>query len=90
MAVAVEVLDDRHAGFAGDAFDQALAAAGDDDVHELGHGDEFANRRAVGGVDDLDGRFGQAGGGEAGAHAFSDGLVGVQGFLAATQDGRIA
>jgi hypothetical protein len=40
VAVAVQVLDHRHLGLAADALDQALAAARDDHVHVLGHGDQ--------------------------------------------------
>src|SRR5690606_9749155 len=53
VAVAVEVLDERHAGFVGQARDQAFSAARHDDVDVFRHGDELAYRGAVGGVDDL-------------------------------------
>ena len=38
MAVAVEMLDDRHPRFARDALDQTFAAARDNHVHKLGQG----------------------------------------------------
>ena len=90
MAIAIEVLDDRHPGVAGDALDEALAAARDDHVHELGHGDQFAHRGAVGGLDDLHRSRRQAGGLQPGPHAGGDRLVAVQGLLAAAQDRRVA
>jgi hypothetical protein len=55
VAVAVQVLDDRHLGLGADALDQALAAARDDHVHVLGHGDQPAHGGAVGGLDQLHG-----------------------------------
>jgi hypothetical protein len=53
VAVAVQVLDHRHLGLAADALDQALAAARDDHVHVLGHGDQLADGGAVGGLHQL-------------------------------------
>jgi hypothetical protein len=76
--------------FPRNAFDQALAAARDDHVDVLGHGDQEADGLAVGGFDHLHRRFRQAGGGEACAHAGGDGLVAADGFLAAAQDRRVA
>ena len=48
VAVAVEVLQDRHLGFARDPLDQALAAARDDQVDRLGRRDQVADGGAVG------------------------------------------
>jgi hypothetical protein len=73
-----------------DALDQALAAARHDHVDELGHGDQIADGGAVGGVDHLHRRFGQAGGGQALAHAGGDRAVAADGFRAAAQDGGVA
>ena len=53
MAVAVEVLQDRHLGLARDTLDQALAAARDDEVDRFGRGDQVADRGAVGRRDEL-------------------------------------
>jgi len=53
MADAVEVLDHRHAGVAADALNQALATAGDDHIHILGHADQRTHRSPVGGFHDL-------------------------------------
>ena len=48
MAVAVQVFDDRHFGVAADALNQTLAAARNDDVDKLRHGDQHADGFAVG------------------------------------------
>ncbi len=49
MAVAIEMLDDRHPRFGADALNQPLAAARNDDVDELRHGDERPHGGTVGG-----------------------------------------
>jgi hypothetical protein len=90
MAVAVEVLDHRHPRFGQQARDQPLAAARHDDVDELAHGDQLADRGAVGGVDDLHRFGGQAGAPQAFLHQRGDGAVGADGFRAAAQDGGVA
>ena len=87
VAVAIQVFDDRHAGVVADALDQALATPGHNDVHIFGVGDQLANGGAVGGLHHLDGGFRQAGGAQALADALSNGLVGIDGFGAAPQDG---
>ena len=61
VANAVQMLDHRNARLAVDALDQALAPARHDHVDVLLHGDQFAHRGAVGGLDHLHGRFGQTG-----------------------------
>jgi hypothetical protein len=53
VAVAVQVFDDRHFGLAADPLDQAFAAARDDDIHKLRHGDQLAHHGAVGGLHQL-------------------------------------
>jgi len=90
VAVAVEVLDHRHARFGQQARNQALAAARDDDVDELAHGDQLADRGAVGGIDDLHALGGQAGGLQAFLDQRGDGAVGADGFRTAAQDGGVA
>ena len=84
------MLDHRHFRLARDALDQALAAAGHDDVDVLVVGDQVADRRAVGRRDDLHGVLGQAGGAKAAMHARGDGLVAADRLGAAAQNGRIA
>ena len=90
MAHAVEVLNHGDARFTQQAFNQALAAARHDDIHEFAHGDEFAHRRTVAGVDHLHRVFGQACRRQAIAHARCDGLIGMQRLGAAAQYRRIA
>jgi hypothetical protein len=90
VAVAVQVLDHRHARFGQQAGDQALAAARHDDVDEFAHGDQLADRSTVSGIDDLDAFGGQAGGLQAFLDQCGDGAVAADGFRAAAQDGRVA
>ena len=90
MAIAVEVLDDRHAGLARDALDQPLAAARHDHVDVFGPADELADGGAVGGLDDLHRGVGQAGVAQAVAHAGGDRLIAVDRLLATAQDRRVA
>ncbi len=90
MAVAIEVLDHRHAGFGEQARDQALAAARYDDVDEFAHGDQFADGGAVGGVDDLHAFSGQAGSLQAFLNQRRNCAVGTDRFGTATQDGGVA
>ena len=71
---------------AGDALDQTLAAARDDDVHVVLHGDQLAHCRTVGDLDHLHRRLGQPGSGQALAHACGDRLVGTDRLGAAAQD----
>ena len=90
VAVAVQVLDDGHAGLARDALDQALAAARDDHVDELGHRDQPADGGAVGGLDQLHRRLGQARVGQRALHAAPQRDVGADRLGAAAQDARVA
>ena len=53
VAVAVEVFDDGHLGFGGDAANQAFAAARNRQVDVLGHRQELADGGAVGRADHL-------------------------------------
>jgi glutamate-5-semialdehyde dehydrogenase len=48
VAIAVQVLDDRHFRITADALDQALAAARNDHIDILRHGDELTDRAVVG------------------------------------------
>ncbi len=90
MAVAVEVLDHRHARLGEQAGDQALAAARHDDVDEFAQGDQFADGGAVGGGYDLHAFGRQAGGLQAFLDEGGDGAVAADGFRAAAQDGGVA
>ena len=90
VAVAVEVLDHRHPGFAADPLDQTLAAARDDHVHMLGHGDQVADGRAVGGGDHLHRVGGQAGFFQGPLHQRGQRLVGIDRLRSSPQDGRVA
>jgi hypothetical protein len=90
VAVAVQVLDDRHLGVAADALDQALAAARDDHVHVLRHGDQLAHGLAVGGLHQLHRVRGQAGLDQRLLHQPRQRLVGLDGLRAAAQDAGVA
>ena len=90
MADAVEVLDHRHPGLCADALDQALAAAGHDHVHILGHGDQPTHRRPIRRVDHLHRGFRQARRPQAHGQAFGDGAVGGQRLGPAPQDSGVA
>ena len=90
VAVAVQVLDHGHLGLGADALDQALAAARDDDVDELGHGDELAHGGAVGCGHQLHRLARQAGAFKRLLHQRGQRLVGVDGLAAAAQDAGVA
>ncbi len=61
VAVAVEVADHRHTGFALDAFDEPLAATRDDDVNVFRHAREHvADGCAIRSRNYLDARFRQS------------------------------
>jgi hypothetical protein len=49
MAIAIQVLDHRHARFLGNPLDQPLAAARHDHIDVFGHGDQMADGRTVAG-----------------------------------------
>ena len=53
MAVAIQMLDHRHLGIAAHAFDQAFAAARNDDIDELRHRDQLGNGLPIGGLHQL-------------------------------------
>ena len=90
MAVAIQMLDDRHLGIAADALDQALAATGNDDVHIVGHGNQLAHGLAVGRTHQLHAVFGQAGLLQCLCHQPGQRLVGIDGFRTTAQDTGIA
>src|SRR5690606_26621113 len=90
VADAVEVFDDRHFRFARDTFDQPLATARHDDVDVLRHRDQFSNRSAIGGFDDLHGGFRQARRTQTFAQAGGDGLVRGSGFGDAARNRGVA
>ena len=89
VAVAVQVLDDRHLGLAADALDQALAAARDDHVDVLRHGDQLAHGLAVGGLHQLHRLGRQAGLGQRLLHQPRQRLVRFDRFRAAAQDAAL-
>ena len=80
--------DHRHLGLAADALDQALAAARDDHVHVLRHGDQGADGGAVGRVHDLDGVDRQAGRGDRADGVHRSAGHGVEGRSARGRCGR--
>ncbi len=86
------MLDDGHFGALGHGADEALAAAGHAQIHVLREREQFLNGLAVGGGHDLDGVFGKGWQGALAGfdHDPGDGQVGVEGFLAAAQDGGVA
>ena len=90
MAIAVQVLDHRNPGLAADALDQALAAARNDQVDELRHGDQLGDRLAIDGLHQLHGLRGQAGLRQRLLHQPRQGLVGGDRFRTAAQDAGIA
>ena len=90
MAIAVEVFDNRHLRGGSDALDQALAAARDDHVDKLGHGDQLAHGSAVGGGHQLH-RFGrQARASQGLLHQRRQRGIRFDGFAAAAQDAGVA
>jgi hypothetical protein len=90
VAIAVQVLDDRHLGFGTDALDQALAPARNDHVHKLGHGDQLAHGGAVGGLHQLHRIHRQAALGQGLLHQLGQSLVRFNRLGAAAQDAGIA
>jgi hypothetical protein len=84
------VLDHGHLGIAADALDQALAAARDDHVHKLRHGDELAHGLAVGGLHQLHRVLWQARLGQRLLHDLGQRLVRINSLGAAAQDAGIA
>ena len=90
VAIAVQVLDNRHLGLGADALDQALATARDDDVDKLRHGDELAHGIAVGGGHQLYRMLRQTGLDQGFAHQADQRLVRFNGFRAPAQDAGVA
>ena len=90
MTDAVEMLDDRHPCIAADPLDQTLAAARDDDVDELGHGDHGTDRRAIGRGDHLHAVGRQTGLDQTLPDAGRDRLIRREGLGAAAQQGCVA
>ena len=87
---AVQVLEHRDAAFRRDPFDQPLAAARHDHVHEFRHGQQQADGGAVGGGNGLDRRFRQPGGGDSGGQGGVDRRDRAEAFRPAAQDRRVA
>ena len=54
MAIAVEMLDHRHARFGEKSGDQPFAAARNNDIDVFAQCDQVADSGTVGGVNDLD------------------------------------
>jgi hypothetical protein len=90
MADAVVVFDDGHAGGGDNGFDERVASARDDDIHELVHGGHDFHGLAVFGRDELDGVVGEAGIEASGLEGFRDGEVRGEGFGAAAEDDGVA
>jgi len=87
---AVVMFDDRDAGGFHHGLDQATATAGDEQVDDACAFAEQTDRVAVGDRHKLDGRGGQAGGGEAARERRGDGSVGTQRFRTAAEDHGVA
>ena len=90
MTHAVEMLDHRHPRLATHALDQAFAATRHDDVDVFRMTQQRADCRAIGRRNHLHAGARQARAFETRVHAGRDGLVRMQGFRAATQDGGVA
>ena len=90
VAVAGEMLDDRHLGLGGDAANQPLAAARNRQVDVLGHRQKLADRRAIGRAHQLHGIGRQADFVGRLGQQLDDRLAGVHRFLAAAQDHGVA
>ncbi|MNM34576.1 hypothetical protein D3C81_452310 [compost metagenome] len=90
VADTVQMLDYRNASVTADTLDQATAAARHDDIDILRHGDQRADGGTVGGFDHLHHGSRQIGLSQAALDADGNGTVGMNGFGAATQDGRVA
>ena len=80
VAVAIEVFDDGHCGIAADSLNEAFAAAGNDDVDKLRHGNQMAHGFAVGSGHQLNGFGGQTSRHQSLLHQHGQGLVGFDGF----------
>ena len=90
VAVAIEVLEDRHGRLGHHAADQALAAAGDGEVDLVGELQQVPDGRAVGRGDQLDRVGRQAPGLQFVGQDAVEGPVRVEGLLAAAEDHRVA
>ena len=90
MAVAVQMLNHRHARLGQQARNQALAAARHDHIDVFTHGNKLADRRAIGRINHLHRIGRQAGGGQALMHQGSNGTIAANRLGAAAQDGCIA
>jgi hypothetical protein len=90
VAVAVEVLDDRHLRFAGDALDQPLAAARNDHVDGFRRGDQVADDGPIGRRHELHRVARQAGVDERRLHQRRQRQVRLQRLRAAAQDAGVA
>ena len=90
VAVALEMLEHRHAAFAITRSISALAAARHDHVDRFGHAQHHAHRGAIGGRHHLHRVDRQARGCQSLVQAGDDRGRRMQAFLAAAQDGGIA
>ena len=90
VADTVQVLDHRHPGIPTDALDQATATTGHNDVDVFRHADQRTNGSAISGFHHLHHGGRQIGLGQAALDAGGDGTIGMNGFGAAAQDGRVA
>ena len=84
------MLDHRHLSIFADPLYQALATSRHDNVHVLGHGDQFADCIPVRGFDDLHCSLRQPRFQQPFANAGSDRLIGMQSFGTTAQDGGVA
>ena len=85
MAHAIQMFDDRHACFFGNAFDQAFATARYHHINELVQSQHRAYGRTVSGFKQTHASFGQASFTQGLVDDFGDGLVAVKRFRASTE-----
>ena len=90
MAVAVEVLEHRHARLVRDTLDQAAPAARDDEVDVLRQRNHLTDRRAIRRFDDLHNGFWKFRRFEPSGNATCDRLVRARRFGATAQHHRVA
>lgn len=75
MADAIVVFDDGHSGLGDDGFDEAFAAAGDDEIKPFVHAGHDGDAFTIGKRDELDGVLREACGAAAGGECVCDGAV---------------
>ena len=90
MAIAVEVLEDRHPRLGADPADELLTAARDRQIDERVELEKLPDRGPVGGVDQLHAVDRQAGGGNTPTDRLNNRPARSGRLLPATEDDRIA